>query len=182
MHDTLEELRQDHRNVARLMALGRAVLEAMAAGGAADVTELDDIMRYLTGYSDVHHHPTEDIVFERLKARVPDSRTALDAILAEHDDLIRKGRAFLDHLDAARDEAMVRRDRLVEAGKDYFSMLNEHMSTEERELFPLADRALTSEDWDEIDARIERRPDPIFGAALDEQYRRLWQRIQAHME
>jgi len=178
--DIIATLHHDHINVAEVARVARAELRLLEAGEAADYALLEDIMCYVTGYPDTHHHPTEDIVFERLKERAPDAAGEVDALLAEHEELIARGRRFLDSIRSVVGEAFVLREDLLRHGHDYLSLLERHMDTEEGRLFPRATKALTDEDWAYLTERIEQRPDPLFGPALDEDYRRLWQRIQAH--
>ena len=178
--DIIANLHEDHVNVAQIAALALEELRLLEAGGTADYSLLEDVMCYVTGYPDTHHHPTEDIVFERLKERVPEAAGDVDALLAEHEVLIARGRYFLDAIRAIEEEAFVLREDLLRRGHDYFSMLQRHMDTEEGELFPRARKELTEEDWEHLGKRIERRQDPLFGPSLDEDYQRLWRRIQAH--
>jgi hemerythrin-like domain-containing protein len=180
MPDIMKDLHEHHVNVALVLRLGNAELDALEQGSSADYTLLEDIMSYVTGFSDTHHHPTEDIVFARVVERAPESAGEIEPILAEHDALIEKGRLFYERLEAVREDAMVRRDELVAAGREYFSQLHKHMSAEETRLFPLAMRTLAPEDWGGIEQRIVARADPLFGASRDESFRRLWQRIEAH--
>ena len=69
--DIIASLHEDHINVAQVAGVAREELRRLAAGEAADYALLEDIMCYVTGYPDTHHHPTEDIVFARLKERSP---------------------------------------------------------------------------------------------------------------
>lgn len=180
MSDVMKDLHAHHANVALVLRLGNAELDALEQGSSADYSLLEDIMSYVTGYSDTYHHPTEDIVFGRVIERAPESAAEIEAVLAEHDELIEKGKRFYEQLEAASEDAMVRRDALVNAGREYFSQLHEHMSAEEARLFPLAMRTLAAEDWAGIEQRIVAQADPLFGASRDEAFRRLWQRIEAH--
>jgi hemerythrin-like domain-containing protein len=173
-------LHQDHVNLARILRLGERELAALERGDSTDLDLLEDIMRYVTGYPDAHHHPTEDVVFERLKRRVPETAAEIDAIVAEHEEIIAKGRSFLDALEAAQDDAMMRRDELVRRGNGYFAALRRHMDTEEGRLFPSAARNLTPADWRAIEGRVEAAPDPLFGPQFDERFRHLRERIEAH--
>lgn len=178
--DILQDLRQDHINVGRVLTIAEQAIDAIAAGNSTDYDLLEDVMRYVTGYSDVHHHPTEDVVYEQLKRCSPDAASKVDAITAEHDVLIQKGRAFLELVEAVEGEAMVRRDQFVRVGREYLSALGRHMGVEERELFPLAAAALSPAAWVEVGALVGAQPDPLFGPSIDEEYRRIWERIQAH--
>jgi hemerythrin-like domain-containing protein len=176
----MKDLHEHHINIALVLRLGAAELDALEQGESTDYSLLEDIMAYVTGYSDTHHHPTEDVVFASLKLRAPEQAAEIEAILAEHEELIAKGKAFRDGLEAAQEDAMVRRDQLVGAGREYFSKLQHHMSIEEGLLFPLARRMLGPEDWAGIEHGIVAHADPLFAEAHDETFRRLWQRIHAH--
>ncbi len=166
--------------MAKISTLAGRELALIEAGQTADLEMLEDIMRYVTGYPDTHHHPTEDIVFEQLKSRVPEATDEVDAILAEHRQMIESGTHFLEAIRAVQEEAILVRGDFVLTGRAYFSLLERHMNVEERRLFPLAQSKLTVEDWQQLGERIEQRPDPLFGASLDQDYRRLRQRIEAH--
>ena len=176
--DVIAKLHADHVNVALIADMARNELRRLERGETADYSLLEDVMCYVTGYPDTHHHPTEDVVFEKLKERTPEMAAEVDAILAEHADLIATGKRFLQAIRAVTGEAFVLRDDLIARGYAYLSMLERHMDTEEGRLFPAARTALTAPDWVELDKRIEHRRDPLFGC-LDEDYRRLWRRIQA---
>ena len=180
MMDIIASLHEDHVNVAQVASVAREELSLLAAGETADYALLEDIMCYVTGYPDTHHHPTEDIVFEKLKERSPEVSEEVDSLLAEHVELIERGRRFLEAIRAVADESLVLREDFLRRGREYLSLLERHMDVEEGRLFPLATRELTDEDWASLNERVEQRADPLFGPALDEDYRRLWRRIQAH--
>ena len=166
--------------MAQISTLAGRELALIEAGQTADLDMLEDIMRYVTGYPDTHHHPTEDIVFEQLKLRVPEAADEVDAILSEQRQMIESGTRFLEAVRAVEEEAILVRVDFVLTGRRYFSLLERHMNVEESRLFPLAQSKLTAEDWQQLGERIEQRPDPLFGASLDQDYRRLRQRIEAH--
>ena len=180
MNGILDNLHQDHVHMAQITAAAARELAAVEVGQSADLELLEDIMRYVTGYPDTHHHPTEDIVFERLKLRAPGAADEIDAILSEHRQVIESGIRFLEAIQAVQEDVVMIRDDFVHTGREYLSLLERHMGVEESRLFPLAQSTLTAQDWNHVDELIEQRPDPLFGASLDEDYRRLRQYIEAH--
>jgi hemerythrin-like domain-containing protein len=182
MTDIIESLHQDHVHMAQIAAIVERELATIEDGRTADFEALEDIMRYVTGYPDTYHHPTEDIVFERLKLRMPESIEEVDAILSEHRQVIEAGIRFLDAVRAVQEDVVMIRNDFTLIGRDYLSLLARHMNIEEARLFPLAKSTLTDEDWQELNERIEQRPDPLFGASLDDDYRRLRCRIEAHRD
>lgn len=180
MTGILESLRQDHVNMAVISSLAFHELAKIEAGQTAELDLLEDIMCYVTGFPDTHHHPTEDILFERLKLRVPEAADDVDTILFEHQRMIASGTRFLDLIRAAKKDVVIVRNDIVLTGRASFTLLERHISIEERQLFPLAQHKLTVEDWVQLGERIEQRPDSLFDVPLDNYYRRLRNRIEAY--
>ena len=180
MTGILESLRHDHVNMAVISSLVFHELAKIEAGQTAELDLLEDIMCYVTGYPDTHHHPTENLLFERLKLRVPEAADDVDAILFEHQRMIASGTRFLDLIRAAKNDVVIARDDIVLTGRASFTLLERHMSIEERQLFPLAQHKLTVEDWEQLGERIEQRPDSLFDIPLENYYRCLRNRIEAY--
>ena len=180
MADVVDKLRRDHANVGIVLRLLAQGLDRIEAGESADYDLLHDVMRYITGYSDLHHHPAEDVLYEALARASPEAAAELAAIVTEHEKLIEKGRSLLETIIAIEEEAMVRRDDFLRVGRDYVHTLGRHMGIEESRLFPLADESLSQDDLADVTERLERLPDPLFGPALDEEFRQLWKWIEAH--
>ena len=88
MARVLDDLHEDHKNIARVLALLNHELETLADAHSPDYELVEDIMRYVTGYPDTQHHPTEDIVFQRLEERAPETTADIAATLAEHHRLV----------------------------------------------------------------------------------------------
>ncbi len=180
MSSIVETLYADHVNIAQVIGIAEQALTSLEAGETIDYSLLEDIMRYMTGYPDTHHHPLEDVVFDRLKNRSPDLAPELDAIVSEHERIISMGRRFLAAVEAAEEDAMLERGKMVALGRDYVSLLTKHMDIEEGKFFPAAEASLTDSDWDSVREQFEHRPDPLFGGSLEEEYGRLWKLIQLH--
>ena len=179
MTDVMQGLYQDHIHLVEIVNIARQELKALEAGDDTEYGLLEDIMRYVTGYPDTHHHPTEDVVFTQLKTRVPGAAEDVDRVLTEHVALLGKSRLFLEAIQAVEEGTIMRRDEFVRRGQDYIDFLAEHMRVEESVLFPMAEEQLTDADWLEVGQRVEQKADPVFGVTVDEDYRRLRQRIQS---
>lgn len=176
------ELHQDHLNIVSLVVIAEGVLLAMATDDDPDYELLEDVMRYLTTYSDAQHHPNEDVVFEVLEQRVPEVASKVKAIASEHDLLVAQGKRVLEAIEGLQAEAILSRADLLQDARTYFAALRSHMSLEETVLFPLADRRLTEADWHSIRERILVGTDPLFGPTKSADLRRLWERIEAHRQ
>lgn len=179
-HPILKGLHQDHINMSKIAELIAAELTDLETGVSPDYDLLTNIMSYVTAYPDAYHHPTEDIVFAQLRLVSPEAGTDIDALLAEHERLLTYGREFLSTLRAIEEEAVVTREAFLAKGREYLDLLVEHMNKEEAGLFRLAAEHLDESDWEAIGARVKAIEDPLFGPAVNADYRRLWQRITAH--
>ena len=67
----------------------------------AGVYLAQDIARYMHEYPDTVHHPTEDIIFNRLLVRDPDSKKDIDWLRKDHERLAAQTAKITDLLDAA---------------------------------------------------------------------------------
>lgn len=178
--EILATLHQDHVNLSRLMRIIAHELDELEAGREPDYELVEDILRYITGYSDIHHHPTEDLVYDELRKISPEAAGEVEEIVAQHHGLIDQGRAFLEAIEAVEEAAIIRRDRLLDSGRKYLTALGRHMGTEEGKLFPLAAERLSAESWSAVEAGAQQPPDPLFGESVEREYQTLWQRIEAH--
>ena len=59
-------LQNDHQNVSVLLQLLDPLASKLAPGTPADFVPILDIMNYMTRYSDLFHHPMEELVFKKL--------------------------------------------------------------------------------------------------------------------
>jgi len=179
-HPILQGLHEDHINMSKLAALIAAELATLEDDAHPDYDLLENIMSYVTSYPDTYHHPTEDIVFAQLRIVAPEAGKDVDALLAEHEELTAYGLRFLSTIRAIEEEAVVTRAEFLALGRKYLELLTAHMNKEEAGLFRLAAERLEASEWETISASVEAIEDPLFGATVNADYRRLWQRITAH--
>lgn len=176
--DIMDQLDSDHENVAHMLGILDKQLDNVHQMKPADFDLMRDIMHYMTHYPDRTHHPLEDLVIHKLIEHDPSAREMGENILREHGGLAKKGQTFLDMLVQVTDGAMVLREEIEAAGRDYIAFLRAHMKKEDERLFPLARKTLTHGDWSEIRRAIEHRHDPVFGPMVDDQFRALYDFIQ----
>ena len=177
MSDIMEQLKADHVNVARLLDTLHRQIDVVHREGVADFALMHHIMIYMTHYPDHTHHPMEDLVFERLADHDKNAGDIVARLEREHVALAEKGQRFLEMLRHVVDGAMVERDLLEDAGRDYVAFLRSHMEFEDSDAFPRAEKALTAEDWRQVAAGFEARTDPVFGPVVAEEFRELYEYI-----
>ncbi len=179
MSGIMQQLKTDHRNIARLLVTLEQQMEIVHEERSADFDLMLDIMIYMTQYPDhTTHHPMEDLMFEKLIAQDDSAKEIVARLEREHEGLADKGGRFLEMLRHVVDGALVERDALEEAGRDYIAFLRSHMEIEDSEAFPRAERALSEQDWADVESGMDARTDPVFGPVVADQFRSLYDYIQ----
>ena len=173
MSVVMDQLSQDHIHIARLLDFIDMEVAKAGTGQELDIALLRDIMEYVTTYPDVYHHPLEDQLFTELRGHPDASGAEIDAIQAEHSELMVLGRTFLEALDLLLMDEGMRVDKFVAMGRTYTTRQRRHLRREERGLFRLARETLTAAEWAELDAGFARAPDPVFGQGVKRMYQTL---------
>ncbi|MEH0168211.1 hemerythrin domain-containing protein [Roseateles microcysteis] len=176
---TLRVIREEHRALAAML---RSILLLLAEhrrrATLPDFTALRAMLFYVDEFPERLHHPKEsELLFPKLRARVPAVRETLDRLDDDHD---RGERAIRD-----LEHALLAFEMMGEARRSAFEQLAEryvqgylrHMEIEEREVLPLALAHLQATDWEDLDEAFAANRDPLTGHAPDEPYRALVERI-----
>jgi hemerythrin-like domain-containing protein len=170
---TIERLRSEHGNVARVLRVLETHLTGLYFGEEADNQLMLDVVSYLIYFVDQSHHAREDHVVERISEREPLARAMAATLASQHEEIASQGQALSDGLARAVVDEPVGRQELVRLGFAYAAALRRNMEFEERVVFPLALLALDPAEWGAIEDAAEAAADPLFGGAVDERYRDL---------
>ena len=176
--ELLAELRQDHRNMGRVLDLMDDIVTQMEAGKDPDFELFDEAMRYMTVYPDAVHHPKEDVVYEQLRVRRPDLSEGLESVPEDHAEIARLGSLLRSEVDAIVAGAAVRREKMIEDTAAYVRRLRDHMGWEERDLFRRIDTMLDGEETSVDVAAFEHIKDPVFELEVEAGFRRLIQSLR----
>lgn len=183
MTAVIDRLRAEHANLERLVQLLDRHPVATADPNPRGVALLVDALYYLTHFPDVTHHPLEDRIVERMRAKDALPREFGDEIEAQHAVLARQGADLMRDLEsAAREESMPW--ELVEANvRLYAERLRHNMAVEELCLFPAAARHLDEADWRTIEQTVAAEaPDPLFPVPAEERFVQLHRVIASEAE
>ncbi|MBB4285150.1 hemerythrin domain-containing protein [Roseospira goensis] len=178
MMDSLQIIRNEHRNLYRVVHLLGSLARDQAAGQAPDFDVMTQIVDYLDTFMDRFHHPKEDrYLFARLRDRDPQAGAILDELEDEHRrcpvGLIDLRRA----LEAYRAGQPGAEAAFLEAVRTYLRFQTKHLQKEDGIVLPMARRSLTAEDWAEIDAAFADNTDPLFSDSARAETRALFHRL-----
>lgn len=169
-------LQDEHRYMNLLLATLEEQLETSDLSKPREYFLMQDIVGYLHDYPDTVHHPTEDLLFDRLVHRKPDAAKNVARLRRDHDKLSANTAEILQLLDLAAERHTVEAAEDVRGElKKYISRLRRHMRFEEAQVFPVAVQCLANRDWQRIEARLSAVDDPLFGRAVTSDYRLLYE-------
>jgi hemerythrin-like domain-containing protein len=178
-HTTIKILREEH---SALSAMLRSILMLLAQHRARstlpDFAALRAMLFYVDEFPEKRHHRVEsELLFPKLRARTPLARDLLDRLDEDHALGHQRVRELEHALLGFEMLGEARRAAFEEAAEHYVEFYLKHMALEEREVLPLAERALTAEDWDVLDTAFAQNRDPLTGHEPEADYRALFTRI-----
>ena len=146
-----EVLTHEHEQIRRALNVLRLVIDQMRRGLFVDVHNVNAVLLFLNSYGDrCHQAKEESILFPALQQALHDQsdcRVDLEALIAEHREecnLIEKTQIALFTDDS----------NFVKHACKLIDLVSEHISREERMVFPIMEQILTESQTDDIGARM----------------------------
>jgi len=173
----IETLREEHRNIENLLLVLEQELSVFDRNERPDYDVIQAVISYFQDYPDCCHHPKEDMVFEKLKARDPVAAASVGDLEAEHQDEAKRLQRVAHWVRSILTDHEVPRQAFDDVIRDFIAHERKHMEMEERVLFPAVVNALRPEDWAGIDARWSDKKDTLFNVAIEERCQSLRERI-----
>ena len=173
MHEILQALRQEHRNIVSLINTLEWQVAEFERGSTPDYDVISANVEYFLTFPDLFHHPKEDMVFAKLCERDAAAAAGIDDLRRAHAELGARTREFSAGLHAVLDELEIPRSAFVRRARRFIELQRQHIEMEETRFFPAADKALTTEDWADVKARMTRGEDPLFGENVPAKFDRL---------
>jgi branched-chain amino acid transport system ATP-binding protein len=178
MHKGARVLHDEHLAIAAvLQALQHLARMAQDPGVKADFRAFHAMIHYIDAFPERLHHPKEDqVLFARLWDRSAEARPLVARLKAEHVEgarLVRDLEAAVRKYEQAWPHGAQDFAAAVQAYADFHWR---HMRCEEQELLPLAERALSEEDWAAVERAFAQNEDPIAdlrGQDFDRLYTRI---------
>jgi len=173
MPKIIDILLEEHQNIEKLLLVLEHELEVFDRSERADYEILQSIIQYFQDYPESCHHPKEEMIFGKLKARDPAAARAFGDVEAEHEVEAKRLHSFARAVEAVLADQEFLRESFHLAVRDFIAHQRQHLEKEERLLFPAAVKALQPEDWAEIDARLDDRKDPLFDTVVEARFHNL---------
>lgn len=176
---SLSIMKDEHQALAAMLrSLPLLLAQARREGHAPDFGVVRAMLFYIDEFPERLHHTKEsELLFPKLRERVPALKDTLDKLDRDHEWGERSVRE-LEHLLLAY-EVMgeSRREAFEQAVERYIDNYLKHMALEESEVLPAAIEHLSADDWATLDAAFAANKDPLTGHEPEDGYRPLFQQI-----
>ena len=177
MAEVIRRLREEHRNITRLLDVLEHELGTFDATKQPDYDVLVSIANYFTGFPDRCHHPKEDLIFQRLREIDPAAAASIGNLESEHEKIATLALHFREAVHNVLREAEIPRSAFDAVVRHFIRDQRDHLQMEEERFFPLALTALTAEDWAEIDEKVSSEDDPLFSKEAAQEFELLRKNI-----
>jgi hemerythrin-like domain-containing protein len=170
MVEIIEILRQEHRNIEKLLRVMEQELSVFDRGERPDYEVFGAVIEFFKKYPDTCHHPKEDIIYEKFKARAPDQADSIPDLEAEHREAAVRLRRVAQAIDAVLNDQELLRDSVNRIVRDFIDNERKHIALEDEVVFPAIASSLQPEDWADIALKIADRYGPPLQADFEEQF------------
>jgi hemerythrin-like domain-containing protein len=177
MIDIIQGLRQEHRNIESLLGVLERELSVFDRGERPDYDVVLAVIDYFKDYPDSCHHPKEDMIVEKLKARDPIAAATVGELEAQHQEGARRLRRVAQAVERVLSDQDLLRETVHGIIADFINQERQHMVMEERIMFPAALNALRPEDWADIALRWADCYDPFYQPGFEQKFNTLRRNI-----
>jgi hemerythrin-like domain-containing protein len=173
-----EELILEHQNIELMLDILKIVSTRLRDGDAVPPEHLEGILEFLTVFIDKCHHGKEEkYLFRALEAAGVDHITGhIGVLIYEHEQgrihvaRIKKGLAgTLGVPDMAEVQA---------AAADYVELMIQHITTENTDVFPMAEKILDSDASANLCEKFKKHERERIGAGKHEEFHALLETLQ----
>ncbi|MEM8645386.1 MAG: hemerythrin domain-containing protein [Pseudomonadota bacterium] len=179
MSAVIDSIRNEHRTMARLLDLLEAQIDLFEQTDQPDYDLIREIIDYFLTFPDLYHHPKEDVVFRKLKARDAKAVEPFGELDQLHADVSERLHEFTRAVVNVLMEAEISRDTFVKLARDFISGERAHMKAEEKHFLPVAASTLTKKDWDEIEGVVSKFQDPLGPDTMSNRFSILSEQVTA---
>jgi hemerythrin-like domain-containing protein len=168
--EIIEDLRQEHRDIEKLLRVLERELSVFDRGGRPDYEVILAVIEYFKDYPDACHHPKADIIVEKFRARAPVAAAAIGDLEAEHREGAKRLRRVAQAVERVLSDQDLLRQTVSDIIRDFINHERLHMAGEERVVFPAVLNTLSPEDWADIALQLAARYGPLSQPDFEEKF------------
>jgi len=179
MAKTLNIIRDEHRSISAILHGMEYLVDRVRTRKAKiDPRVFSAMIYYLDTFSERMHHPKEDrYLFKAMRSRGGEAAAVVADLEKEHaagGEALKRLEQSLVRYEEGGDKEF---PAFAEAVAKFVREYRDHMQKEESVVFPLAQRILSTADWQAIDRAFEENRDPLAAQRESRDFEKLFDRI-----
>lgn len=178
MHPVMTRLDQDHVRLSQVLTMFEGLLDRFHEGEEPDYELMYELLEYMHTYADVVHHPTEDLIYQRVLEKGTERHEVFEVLMRQHAGLSQITKRFRKSIEGILNEEVLLREDVEANGRELVASNRAHMILEDDEAFPIVRQTLTDEDWSAIEALAPAADDPVFGNPDPQRFKALYRQLQ----
>jgi hemerythrin-like domain-containing protein len=139
-------------------------------GERPDCEVFGAIIEFFKMYPDSCHHPKEDIIYEKFKARDPGRAASIADLQAEHREGAVRLRRVAQAIDSVLNDQELLRESVDRIVRDFIDNERKHTVLEDEVIFPVILDTLQPPDWADIALTLADRYGPPSETDFEEQF------------
>jgi hemerythrin-like domain-containing protein len=177
MVEIIEILRQEHRNIEKLLGVMEQELSVFDRGERPDYEVFGAIVEFFKTYPDSCHHPKEDVIYEKFKSRDPARAASIADLQGDHQEGAVRLRRVAQAIESVLNDQELLRESVDRIVRDFIDNERKHIALEDDVIFPALVETLQPRDWAEIALTLADRYGPPSEADFEEQFSTLRRNI-----
>jgi len=170
MVEIIAILRQEHRNIEKLLLVMEQELTVFDRGERPDYEVFGAIIEFFKNYPDTCHHPKEDIIYEKFRTRDRGRAASIADLEAEHREGAVRLRRVAQAIDSVLNDQELLRENVDRIVRDFIDNERKHIALEDEVIFPAIVDTLQPADWADIALTLADRYGPPSEADFEEQF------------
>lgn len=182
--NAIELMVEEHKIIKRMLAVARKFSIKVLNNEEMDYNDFNKVIDFVRNYADKHHHSKEELILFKKMSEVLGERIAKGPImgmLTEHD----LGRLFIGNLEVALEKFKAgdsdSRVDIIANTIAYTDLLNRHIDKEDTAIYTFAQRSLSKEQLEEIDAQCYEVETKAISNSLQYKYVELLNELEAKL-
>ena len=159
----LSLLRQDHNRTRSILQMLANQLDVFCLAGRPEYLFMLEALRHAGNYPNRFHYPNEARLFAALAARSVEARDQTQVVLEEHVRLTALCSALRQQVEQLLTEVLASKSRVATRAWEYIALQRQHMSFEEKVIFPMLERTFEPSDWTYFERILPFPGDPLGG-------------------
>ena len=175
---SLNQLRRDHANMARLLHVLLLRHKHLEQGERPDFHLIREVVDYILEYMDGFIMPLERLYSEHLLAKEPEAEALSHRMADDYQALRKRLNLLSETLDMILMDNVVPMDRFIDDLKTYLDAHNAYLKVEREQLFPFLRKHLTDAEQEDL---LKMLPDSTQAnlSRLREDYPELYAEFKA---